>query len=63
MKVKVNQDKCIGCGACMSVADDLFQFDDDGFSYAVKEEVAEKDEEKVKTAAQVCPTEAIEVEN
>lgn len=63
MKVKVNKDKCISCGACMSVAGDLFQFDDEGFSCAVKEEVAKNDEEEVKTAAQVCPTEAIEIEN
>ena len=57
-KVKVDKDKCIGCGACTAIAPDVFEFDDDGLAKAVKEEV----NDEVKTAAEGCPTEAITVE-
>ena len=28
MKVKVNRDSCIGCGACAAICDDVFEIDD-----------------------------------
>lgn len=62
MKVKVDQEKCIGCGACIGIADEVFQFDDDGLSYAVDEEVSDSNESLAEMAAQACPTEAIEIE-
>ncbi len=63
MKVKVNQDACIGCGACASIAEDVFELNEEGLSTAKKEEVQkEEEQEKVKDAADSCPTGAIEVE-
>ena len=41
MKVKVNKEACIGCGACMSIAEDVFEMNDEGLS-SVK--VDEEDE-------------------
>ena len=41
MKVKVNQETCIGCGACVAVAEDVFEIQDSGLSHAKKEEVPE----------------------
>ena len=59
MKVKVNPDACIGCGACVSICPDVFSFNDEGFSQAIIDEVNEDDKEKVEEAIESCPTEAI----
>lgn len=58
MEVKVNKEKCIGCGACTAICPDVFEFDDDGLAKAIKNEI----NEDVKTAAEGCPTEAITVD-
>ena len=61
MKVFVKDEKCIGCGSCVSVTDEkIFDFNDEGKAYAKVEEVDAKDEELVKTAMEYCPTDAIE---
>lgn len=61
MKFKVDKDKCIGCGACGAICEEVFEIKDDGFAEAIKEEVTD---EKIKEAAidamEGCPTEAIE---
>lgn len=62
MKVKVNKDACIGCGACAAICDTVFELDDEGLSVAKKEEVAADEEQAVKDAVESCPTGAIEVE-
>lgn len=60
MKIKVNQDACIGCGACTSIAEELFQINDEGLSEVKVEEVAADLAEKAKEAIDSCPTGAIE---
>ena len=62
MKVKVNQDACIGCGACASIASEVFELNEEGLSVAKEETVKEENQENVKEAADSCPTSAIEVE-
>jgi len=63
MKVFVRDDRCIGCGSCVSVTDEkIFDFNDDGKAYAKVEKVTGEDVEIVKTAMEYCPTDAI-VEN
>lgn len=60
-KVKVDQETCIGCGACCANFE-FFEFNDDGVS-TVKgktEDVVEG--ENVLEAADVCPVDAISVE-
>ena len=37
MKAKVNKDVCIGCGACTSIAPDVFEIGDDGLAEVVKD--------------------------
>lgn len=61
MKVIVNQDVCIGCGACAAICDEVFDIDEEGLSVAKKEEVPANLEESVRDAADSCPTSAIEV--
>ncbi len=62
MKIKVNHDACIGCGACLSVGKDLFEMNEDGLSEVKMEEVPEEKQEAAKEAQESCPTGAIEIE-
>ena len=56
MKVKVNEDACIGCGACCAIADSIFEIGDNGLSEVKKEEVQEDEKQAVRDAAEACPT-------
>lgn len=62
MKVKVNREACIGCGACAAICEDVFEIDDEGLSVTKVEEVEKKLEQEVRDAADSCPTAAIIVE-
>ena len=62
MKVKVNKDACIGCGACSAICDEVFEINDEGLSETKVEEVKEELQDEVRDAADSCPTGAIEVE-
>ena len=62
MKVKVNRDSCIGCGACAAICDDVFEIDDEGLSTLKKEVVEEDQKQEVLDAQDSCPTCALEVE-
>lgn len=61
MKVFVKDERCIGCGSCVSLTDGkIFDFNDEtGKAYAKIEEIKEQDKEVVKTAIEYCPTDAI----
>lgn len=61
MKVKVIEDKCIGCGQCEAVCPDVFQIGDEGFAEVVTNEFKEELIDDIKMAASGCPTDAIEV--
>ena len=60
MKVKVNQDACIGCGACTSIAEGVFEIDDNGLSKEVATEVPADKVDQAREAIESCPTEAIQ---
>ncbi len=59
MRVRVDRNKCIGCGACVALVPEVFEFDE-GLS---KEKIGEindkKLEERVREAADLCPVGAI----
>ena len=57
-KISVDKEKCIGCGACVAVCDNL-EIKDDGKAHPKKIEV-EKDGCN-KEASDTCPVQAIEV--
>ena len=59
MKVKGNQDACIGCGACAAVCDKVFEIGDEGFAQVKVEAVPEEENENVVAAMEGCPTSAI----
>ena len=60
MKVIVNRDNCIGCGACESIEPNVFQLDDEGISVVVGENIETANEENINDAIESCPTSAIE---
>lgn len=62
MKVRVNQESCVGCGACLGASEDLFEIGDDGLSHAKVSDVPVEKENEAKEAVNACPTGAIEVE-
>ena len=59
MKLKINKDKCIGCGQCVSLCEDVFDFDDDNLAKVIETPVAEEHEEESNTALESCPTDPI----
>jgi len=63
LKVWVDKNLCIACGACIAVAPEVFKWGSDGKSEAIKE-ILEDPEliNKAKEAASICPTGAIKTE-
>ncbi len=63
MKAKVNKDICIGCGACTQIAENVFEFGEDGLAEVKKDlkEIKAEDEDSVRDAKESCPVEAISV--
>jgi len=58
MKVKVDKDLCIGCGACQAICSDVFEIVD-GLSSVLVDEVQEEYQDDTREAIESCPTEAI----
>lgn len=59
MKVEVNKDACIGCGACAAICPSIFEMDDEGLSTVKTEDVPKELESDAKDAVESCPTSAI----
>lgn len=62
MKIYVDQELCIGCGACVDVAPDLFDYNDADLVDAIVDEVSADQEDLVQEAIDSCPTDAIKAE-
>lgn len=60
MKVKVNKDICIGCGACQAIVPEIFEIEDDGLAVAKDVEINNEIKEDVIDAVEGCPTSAID---
>lgn len=63
MKVKVVKEKCIGCGMCVRINPEVFDFDDDGLAKANNENINDGNKETVEDAVNSCPVGAIEEQN
>jgi len=59
MKVTVDYDMCASTGACMQLCPEVFEVRTDGYLYVLQDEPAEELHEKVRMAADMCPTAAI----
>lgn len=60
-KVKVNESACIGCGACVAIDPEHFDFNDSGLSHAISNENLES--ASLVNAVESCPTNAIVLED
>ena len=57
--IKVDENKCIGCGACVAIDSEHFAFNDQGLSSVINQEITDS----VKEAKDACPVDAITIEN
>jgi ferredoxin len=62
MRVTVDYDMCASTGACAQVAPEVFEVRSDGYLYVLQEEPGDELADKVRQAADLCPTGAITVE-
>lgn len=62
MKIKVNQETCVGCEMCINVCPELFKLNDEYKSECISSDVPEELCDKAQEAVDVCPVKAIEAE-
>lgn len=63
MRVIVDFDVCASTGACAQVAPEVFEVRSDGYLYILQEEPGDELADKVRQAADLCPTGAITIED
>ena len=67
-KIKLEREKCIGCGSCAALCSKYFELIEDGKSHikdSNKQEVEELEVEKIEcaeSAAEACPAQCIHIE-
>lgn len=57
MNLVVDQEKCIGCGACVAISPENFDFNDEGLSKVISKEITDT----TRDAVEACPVYAIEI--
>ena len=60
-KIKVDQDKCIGCNTCPLIDPETFELDQNIYKAKVKKQ-PETITEATKNAVESCPVQAISIE-
>ena len=61
LKVKLDEEECIGCLSCVDLCSDVFGFDDETeTAYVYKQYTGEED--CIEDAAAACPVDCIDVE-
>jgi ferredoxin len=63
MRVEVDLDKCVGHGICESIADEVFEVQDDGTVVIHENECPESDRDRMKQAVTQCPAAALRLED
>ena len=61
MRIKVNYEMCASTGGCMQISPEVFEVRSDGYLYILQDEPSEELHAKVREAADLCPTAAIEI--
>ncbi len=61
MKAIVDEDLCIGCGACEDVCPNVFRLEDDGYSHVIAENPTPELYACIRDAEDSCPVSAISV--
>lgn len=58
-KIILDKERCLGCGACCSIAEENFTFDDEGKASLINDTITDNAIE----ASTMCPTGAITIEH
>ena len=61
MKVHADTEVCIGAGNCVMASEAVFDQGDDGVVVVLVDEVPEGEEEHVREAVRLCPSQALRV--
>lgn len=62
-KIIIDEKICIGCGACVAVAPELFELNEDNKAEAkTVSELKEEELTRAKEGAETCPVQAIKIE-
>jgi ferredoxin len=61
VRVEVDLDKCTGHGVCESIAEDVFEVQDDGIVLIHDDERPETDRERMQQAVTQCPATALQI--
>jgi ferredoxin len=67
-KIKLEREKCIGCGSCKALCPKYFDLAEDGKSHIVganKQDIEELEVDKIEcaeTASEACPAQCIHIE-
>ena len=59
MRIEVDLDKCTGHGICESIAEDVFEVQDDGTVHIDEHERPESDHDRMQRAVTQCPAAAL----
>jgi len=59
VKVAADRDVCISAGNCVMAAGAVFDQDDDGIVVVLVDDVPEDEEEHVRDAVKLCPSQAL----
>ena len=59
MRVEVDLDKCTGHGICESIAEDVFEVQDDGTVRIDEKDRPESDRDRMQQAVTQCPAAAL----
>ncbi|MBU1292363.1 ferredoxin [Patescibacteria group bacterium] len=64
MKIKINQEDCIGCGSCVAICPDVFDINQENKAVVknTNTDQGETDQECAKEAVEICPIQVIEIE-
>ena len=61
MRVLADRNVCISAGNCVMAAGAVFDQDDDGIVVVLVDEVPDDEQDKVREAVRLCPSEALRV--
>jgi ferredoxin len=61
VKVVADRDVCISAGNCVMAASAVFDQDDDGIVVLLVDEVPEGEEDHVREAVRLCPSQALRI--
>lgn len=59
MKMEVDQDLCISCGACVDTCPEVFDWNDDEKAHVLVDEIPSDYADQAQEAMESCPTDAI----